>query len=82
VLVAAANPAMRRGADDIWPESMTAQSPREGMVRALAAGLVAALAAGDPDAARVAHAAIGALLGPLSNAAPGGVALLAQVGGR
>jgi hypothetical protein len=82
VPVAAANPAMRRGADDIWPESMPAQSPREGMVRALAAGLVAALDAGDPDAARVAHAAIGALLGPLSNAAPGGVALLTPAGGR
>jgi hypothetical protein len=63
VLVAAANPAMRRDADDIWPESLPAQGPREGMVRALAAGLVAALDAGDPDAARVAHAAIGALLG-------------------
>jgi hypothetical protein len=77
VPVAAANPAMRRDADDIWPESLPAQSPREGMVRALAAGLVAALAAGDPDAARVAHAAIGALLGPLTSAAAGGPVLLA-----
>jgi hypothetical protein len=57
---AAANPAMRRGADAIWPESAPAQSPRAGMGRALATGLVAALAAGDPGAARVAHAAIGA----------------------
>jgi hypothetical protein len=67
---AAANPAMRRDADDIWPESPPAKSPREGMVLALAVGLVAALAAGDPDAARIAHAAIGALLGPLSGAVP------------
>jgi hypothetical protein len=33
------------------------------MVAALAAGLVAALAAGDSEAARVANATIGALLG-------------------
>jgi hypothetical protein len=76
VPVAAAIPAMRRDADAIWPESSPAKRPREGMVRALAAGLVAALAAGDPDAARIAHAAIGALLGPLS-----GAVLLAPVAG-
>jgi hypothetical protein len=54
---------MRRGADDIWPESKVARHPREAMVGALAAGLVAALAAGDTEGARVANAAIGALLG-------------------
>jgi hypothetical protein len=64
VQVAASNPAMRRGADDIWPESQVARRPREAMVGALAAGLVAALAAGDIEAARVANSAIGALLGP------------------
>ena len=63
VPIAASNPAMRRGADAIWPESKMARSPREAMVGALAAGLVAALAAGDTEAARVAHGAIGALLG-------------------
>jgi len=67
VPIAVSNPAMRRGADDIWPESKAARSPREAMVGALAAGLIAALAAGDLDAARVATGAIGALLG----AAPG-----------
>jgi hypothetical protein len=62
---------MRRGADDIWPESNAARSPREAMVAALAAGLVAALAAGDTEAARMANAAIGALLGPSGGATPG-----------
>jgi hypothetical protein len=69
VPIAVSNPAMRRGADDIWPESPAARSPREAMVSALAMGLVAALAAGDTEAARVANAAIGALL-----RAPGGSA--------
>jgi hypothetical protein len=64
VQIAASNPAMSHGADDIRPESKAARSPREAMIGALAAGLVAALAAGDPEAARVANAAIGALLGP------------------
>ncbi len=70
--IAASNPAMRRGADDIWTECKATRSPREAMVAALAAGLVAALAAGDTDAARVAHGAIGALLGALGGATLGG----------
>jgi hypothetical protein len=41
-------------------------SPREGMIGALSAGLVAAVASGDLDAARVANDAIGKLLGPAS----------------
>jgi hypothetical protein len=63
VQIAASNLAMSHGADDIRPESKPARGPREAMVGALAAGLVAALAAGDSEAAGVAHAAIGALLG-------------------
>ena len=70
--IAVGNPAMRRGADDTWPESKTARSPREAMVAALAAGLVAALAAGDTEAARVANATIGALLGAPGGATQGG----------
>jgi hypothetical protein len=42
------------------------------MVAALAAGLVAALSAGDTDAARVANATIAALLGTPGSATPGG----------
>jgi hypothetical protein len=72
VPVAVTNPAMRRGADDIRTESKAARSPREAMVAALAAGLVAALSAGDTDAARVASATIGALLGAPGSATQGG----------
>ncbi|MGK3964045.1 hypothetical protein WMF38_07680 [Sorangium sp. So ce118] len=49
-----------------------AQSPRAVLVAQLGEGLGAAAAAGDVEAVRVAHEAIGRLLGPPSqNAAPG-----------
>ncbi len=69
---AVSNPVMRRGADDIWTESKAARSPREAMVVALAAGLIAALSTGDTEAARAANAAIGALLGTSGSSTPGG----------
>ena len=65
--IATRNPAMTRRPD----ATQTIQtSPREGMIGALAAGLVAAVAAGDLEAARIANEAIGRLLGPSS--APAG----------
>jgi ABC-type nitrate/sulfonate/bicarbonate transport system substrate-binding protein len=63
VPIATRKPPMTRRPDDI----QTIQgSPREGMIGALSAGLVAAVAAGDLEAARVANEAIGRLLGPSS----------------
>jgi hypothetical protein len=60
VPIATDNPAMARGPD---ATQTIPRSPREGMIVALSAGLVAAVATGDLDAARVANEAIGKLLG-------------------
>ena len=66
--IATRNPAMTRRSDDTRtipsPPRESAASAREGMIGALAVGLVAAVAAGDPEAARIANEAIGRLLGP------------------
>ncbi len=65
--IATRNPAMTRRPDAIQTLPMPSREgttlPREAMIGALSAGLVAAVAAGDLDAARVANEAIGRLLG-------------------
>jgi hypothetical protein len=60
VPIATRNPAMSRRSDEI---QTNAASPREGIIGALSAGLLAAVAAGDLDTARVVNEAIGKLLG-------------------
>jgi hypothetical protein len=67
VPIATRNPAMTRRPDDAQTFQVPARegmtSPREAMIGALSAGLVAAVATGDLEAARIANDAIGKLLG-------------------
>ena len=77
--IATRNPAMTRRPDATQTIQM---SPREGMIGALSAGLVAAVAARDLEAARIANEAIGKLLGtpaaPAVTTATGAVVDLAS----
>jgi hypothetical protein len=77
VPIATRNPAMTRRSDEI---QTNAASPREGIIGALSAGLLAAVAAGDLETAKVANEAIGKLLGLAS--APTATGTVLELPGR
>jgi len=86
VLIATRNPAMTRRRDAtqtlLAPSGEGMTAPREAMIGTLSAGLVAALAAGDLEAARIANEAIGRLLGPAPPAAAEAGAVLELAAAR